>query len=104
MQIRNRIKINENIDEKLLDNLDLISKTIDFPKSRMLEAGMKYVLKNQLTPVQKNTQRKPVNLTINRDLWNDFKTYSKSNNFKLVHLLEVAFRYSIKKYKKEITK
>lgn len=99
MIFRNRTRINENIDEKLLKKLDLLSKSIDFPKSRLVEEGMKYIIKKQIIPKEKNVSRKSINLTINSELWNDLKLYAEANNFKLVHLLEEAIKYSLKKFK-----
>lgn len=104
MQIRNRTRINQNIDIKLLGELEHISKELDFPKSRILELGMKYTLKKQLMPSKKYVPRDSINLTINKSLWDDFKTYSKQNNYKLVHLLEESLRYSIKKFKRDFKK
>lgn len=104
MQIRNRTRINQSIDTKLLDELEQISKMLDFPKSRIVEFGMRYTLKNQLIPSKKYVSRTPINLTINKSLWNDFKLYSNENNYKLVHLLEESLRHSIKKYKRDIKK
>lgn len=98
MQVRNRIRINQNIDIKLLNELRNLSQKLDFPQSRIMEFGMKYTLHKQLIPSKKNTIRSPINLTINRNLWEDFKTYSTKNNIKLVHLLEESLRYSIKKF------
>ncbi|MFL0164762.1 hypothetical protein [Candidatus Clostridium helianthi] len=102
MQIRNRIRINQNIDTELLNELYYISKSLDFPQSRILEFGMKYALKKQLLPSKRSVIRSPINLTINQNLWNDFKIYSKQNNIKLVHLLEESLKYSIKIYKKDL--
>lgn len=102
MLTRNRIRINENIDTNLLEKLDILSKSIDFPKSRIIEEGIKYVLKKQREPIERNSLRKSINLTINTDLWNNLKIYSKENNYKIVHLLEEALRYSLKKFKSRI--
>ncbi|OOM79131.1 hypothetical protein [Clostridium sp. BL-8] len=102
MEARNRIRINQNIDIILLDELRYISQSLDFPQSRILEFGMKYTLKKQLIPSKKTAIRSSINLTINKNLWDDFKIYSKQNNIKLVHLLEESLRYSMKKFKKDL--
>lgn len=102
MQVRNRTRINQSIDAKLLNELDQISKILDLPKSRIVELGMRYTLKKQLIPSRKYVPRAPINLTINKNLWNNFKLYSNENNYKLVHLLEESLRYSIKKYKRDL--
>jgi hypothetical protein len=104
MAIRKRQRINENLDIELLDELDFISKELDFPKSRILEVGIKYILKKQPVATEKKKTRKPINLTINKSLWDDFKLYAESNDYKFVYLLEAALKYSIKKFKKEIHK
>lgn len=102
MQTRYRKRINEKIDEKLLNDLNLISKTIDLPKSRILEDGISYILKKGICPLEKQANRRSINLTINFELWNNLKQYSEINNYKIVHLLETALKYSIKKYKRKI--
>lgn len=102
MHVRNRVRINENIDEKLLNKLQFYSESIDFPKSRIVEEGIKYILKKNIKPLEKKANRKAVNLTINNDLWNKLKLYSEVNNYKLVHLLEAAIKYSLKKFKSDL--
>lgn len=102
MEIRKRHRINENIDENLLQQLDYLSKELDFPKSRIVEVGIKHVLNKQLVPIEKSAKRKPINLTINSSLWSNLKIYSETNNYKIVHLIELGLKYSLKKYKKEI--
>lgn len=104
MSIRKRQRINENLNIELLDELDFISKELDFPKSRILEVGIKYILKNQPVSTEKRAIRKPINLTINKSLWENFKLYAESNDYKFVYLLEDALKYSIKKFKKELNK
>lgn len=102
MDARNRIRINENIDEKLLNKLQFYSESLDFPKSRIVEEGIKYILKKEIKPLEKKVNRKAINLTINNDLWNKLKAYSELNNYKLVHLLETAIKYSLKKFKSDL--
>ncbi|MFL0196114.1 ribbon-helix-helix domain-containing protein [Clostridium sp. WILCCON 0269] len=103
MNARNRIRINENIDEKLLDKLQLYSESLDFPKSRIVEEGIRYILKQKISPRKKSANRKAINLTINSELWSKLKAYSELNNYKLVHLLETAIKYSLKKFKPHLT-
>lgn len=102
MYTRYRKRINEKVDEKLLEKLDLISKLVDVPKSRIVEEGIKFILKKQIEPIEKSHNRKSINLTLNSSLWNNLKSYCDSNNYKIVFLLEQAITYSIKKYKRKL--
>lgn len=98
---RIRPKINTQIDIHLLDDLEQLSKGIDFPISRMVEHGLKQVLLKQELLIKTKAKRKKVNLTINPILWSELKQYATANKYKLVTVLEAAIRYCLKHYKKK---
>lgn len=97
-----RKKICEKIDEKTLLDLDIIYNRFDIPKSRICEEAIRYILKCKVVPIIKNTSRNNITLTINNKLWNEFKDYTNTNNYRIVHLLETGLKYVIKKYMKRI--
>ncbi len=97
-----RKKICEDIDQKLIADLDLISAKIDIPKSRLCEEAIKYILKNQISPLERTIKRKDITLTINSAVWIDFKNYAETKKYKIVHLLEAGLKYTVNKYKRKI--
>lgn len=102
---RSRTRINTKIDSKLLNELKLISSEIDFPISRIIDDGIRYILKKQIHVVKNKVIRFSINLTVNSDLWNKLKGYADINNYDIVVLLEEGIKNSIRKYKrKSITK
>ena len=98
---RIRIKINLNIDKELFERLDYISKKIEVPRSRIVDDGVRYVLKKGIKPAKNRVIRKPINLTVNAKLWSDLKCYAKENHYKLVYLIEEGLNYSSNKYKRK---
>lgn len=100
--IQSRKKICEDIDEKILIDLDIVYNKFDLPKSRICEEAIRYVLKNKIKPIKKIAARDDITLTINLNLWEEFKSYAKMYDYKIVHLLETGLRYTLKKYKNKI--
>lgn len=97
-----RIRICHNLDKILLDSLGDLSQQLDYPQSRMIDEGIRYVLKKRTLPEKKKVVRTTVNLTVNYHLWTQLKGYSDLSKFKLVYLLESALRYCVKRYSKKL--
>lgn len=97
-----RLKICNDLNEKMLKQLYDLSISLDYPQSRMVEDGIKYVLKKKLVPTERNAIRRDITLTINHKLWLEFQNYADSKRIKLVYLLEAGIKYAIKKYKRKL--
>jgi hypothetical protein len=99
---RSRKKINTKIDANLVAELKSTAKRIDFPASRIVEDGIISIIKKEKLISKNKTKKTSINLTINLQIWNDFKGYAESHNLKLAHLIEECIIHSLKKYNKKI--
>ncbi len=99
-----RKKITTKINTNLVDELKNLAIDIDFPASRIMEEGIIYILKKKKSVPSNNASKSSLCLTINPQLWNQFKKYATENNQIMAYLLEEGLSHSLKEYHKKIEK
>lgn len=97
-----RQKIHLTLDTKTLIKVDYISSKLYISKGNIFDALIKYALKVNLQPTFVHHEKSKITTTVNPLLWEDFKTYADSNNYKYNILLDAAMQKQYKSYLKKI--